>query len=127
MALLGTVLGWALLGSFKWPPFSLGPGLASSCRQAGSEASWDQWQEEHSCDGCVAGLEKHLASWRYGRGVTFYLMAPTEGQGFGYVELLYRILDLATYYVSLMPQMISRIKQQYLLAVHVLRERYSFW
>lgn len=54
-------------------------------------------------------------------------MAPAEGQGFGYVELLYRILDLAAYYFSLMPQMISRIKKQYLLAVHVLRESYSFW
>lgn len=62
-------------------------------------------------------------------------MAPAEarvesrsqGQGFGSVELLYRILDVAAYYFSLMPQMISRIKQQYLLAVHVLRESYSFW
>lgn len=56
----------------------------------------------------------------------------SQAQGFDYVELLYRSMDVAAYYFSLIPQMIPRIKKknktkQCLLAVHVLRERHSSW
>lgn len=36
----------------------------------------------------------------------------SQAQGFGYVELLYRSMDVATYYFSLIPQMIPKIKKK---------------